>query len=129
MPGCRQRIPQYREYDDQSDAQPIMRHAEAEYRNHREDLIERPAVIESGNRAESRSEGETEQRRRHSQHEGIAQRAQQLVRDLQPGKNRGAQIACQHAAHPGEVLYVKRLVEPELGAELIDHRLRRLGRQ
>jgi hypothetical protein len=51
------------------------------------------------------------------------------VRDVQPRKYRSSQIAGQHATQPGEVLYVKRLVEPEFSAELIHHRLWRFRRQ
>src|SRR5712691_30744 len=51
------------------------------------------------------------------------------MRDVQPGEHRGTEIPGQHAAQPSEVLDVKRLVEAELGTELVDHRLRRFRRK
>src|SRR5271165_1275674 len=106
-----------------------MRHAESEDGDDREYLVERPSVVERGEGAERGAERKPEQCRRYRQDEGVAERIQELAGDLQPGKHRGAEIAAQHPAEPGEVLHVERFIEAELDLEPLDDLLWRLGRQ
>src|SRR5215469_11327447 len=110
---CRQRVENNREYRNENNADPVMRQANAGDRRRGKQFVEPGTTIEGSERPEQRPEAKAKQRRGDSQHQRIAERAEQLVRDRPIGEERNAEIADQQASEPRQILDMERLVESE----------------
>ncbi len=120
----RQHVELHGEDDDEDDAEPIMRHADAGYRDGRGQLVEPAAFGVTGDASQDRAEGEPHDRGAKSQDDGIENGALEGGRHRPPRRDRNAEIAGQDMAQPEHVLHRQRLVEAILLLEQLD----RLGR-
>ena len=112
----------------QHDTHPVVRQADADDRGRGEQLVEPGVVIVCSQRAQQHSEQEAQHCRRQCEHEGIAQRAEQLLRHRPVGEEGDAEISDQKAAEPGQILHVHRLIEAEAPAQAVRDLLRHLRR-
>ena len=124
----RQHVENDGEDRDQHDADPVVRQADADDRGRGEQLVEPGVVIVGGQRAQQHAEQEAQHRRRQGEHEGIAQRPEQLLRHRPVGEEGDAEVSDQEAAEPSQVLHVDRLVEAEAAAQAVRDLLGHLRR-